>query len=506
MNPPPRLARPLLACWPLLLSACAVSVPAPDVAVTAPASWMTADPAQAALPHAGSPAQLRAWWQQWNDPVLLHLLDSAQQASPGVAAATTRVAQARHAVVSAGAAGSPAVNAAAGVGRSVSLVNTPPLTQASAGLQVAWELDLFGGQQAAATAADQRLQASQALWHEARVAVAAEVARQYVGWRSCQQMLRIARADAQARDTVARLTQDRARAGFESPANAALAQASAAQGRMLVTQLQAGCDAALQGLAALTAIDAAALKQQLQAGSVPPEAVATAKVDQKGRANLADPSSANSLLSAELPVLPANALPLVLPARLLAQRPDVWAAQRGVAAASADVGSAQADRYPRLGLSGQITAIGTRGAGGDGQTWSVGPLQLSLPLFDAGRRASQVQVQQAAYDEAVLAYRASVRTAVREVEQALLALHSTAARQADAAIATQGFVRALQAATDRHRAGLGSLLELEDTRRSALAAEQALADLSRERLLAWVDLYRAYGGGWAQPAASASAS
>ena len=88
----------------------------------------------------------------------------------------------------------------------------------------------------------------------------------------------------------------------------------------------------------------------------------------------------------------------------------------------------------------------------------------------------------------------------------LRARHSTAAGQAEPAIATQGFAQALQAATDRHRAGLGSLLELEDTRRSALAAEQALADLSRERLLAWVDLYRAYGGGWAQPAASASAS
>ena len=503
MNPP-RLARPLLACWPLLLSACAVSVPAPDVAVTAPASWMTADPAQTALPHAGSPAQLQAWWQQWNDPVLLHLLDTAQQASPGVAAAATRVAQARHAVVSAGATGSLAVNAAAGAGRSVGQVNMPPLTQASSGLQVAWELDLFGGQQAAATAADQRLQASQAQWHEARVAVAAEVARQYVGWRSCQQMLRIARADAQARDTVARLTQDRARVGFESPANAALVQASAAQGRMLVTQQQAGCDATLQGLAAITAMDAAALKQQLQASSAPPVTAQLAAADQAGRANYPYASSANGIFSYEIPALPDNALPLVLPARLLAQRPDVWAAQRGVAAASADVGSAQADRYPRLGLSGQITAIGTRGAGGDGQTWSVGPLQLSLPLFDAGRRASQVQVQQAAYDEAVLAYRASVRTAVREVEQALLALHSTAARQADAAIATQGFARALQAATDRHRAGLGSLLELEDTRRSALAAEQALADLSRERLLAWVDLYRAYGGGWAQPAASIS--
>jgi outer membrane protein TolC len=194
--------------------------------------------------------------------------------------------------------------------------------------------------------------------------------------------------------------------------------------------------------------------------------------------------------------LPPDSLPVALPAQLLAQRPDVFAAQRAVAAASADVGAAEADRYPRLGLSGNIVGIRTRGAGGDGSTWSVGPLQLSVPLFDAGRRAGQVKVQQAAYGEAVVAYRASVRTAVREVEQALVALHSTDAALPDAQAAATGFARALQAATDRHRAGLGSLLELEDTRRSALATELALAQLNRDRLLAWVDLYRALGGGW----------
>jgi outer membrane protein, multidrug efflux system len=281
------------------------------------------------------------------------------------------------------------------------------------------------------------------------------------------------------------LTDDRARAGFDAPANASLTQASAAQGRMNTVQQQARCDAALKGLVALTGVDESTLRVQLT--SIPD--IANKSTQTSGEAH------SNHQIQ-PLPVLPSNALPVALPAQLLAQRPDVFAAQRAVAAASADVGTAEADRFPRLGLSGNITAINTRGAGGDGNTWSVGPLQLSVPLFDAGRRAGQVKVQQAAYDEAVVAYRASVRTAVREVEQALVELNSTAARQADAAVATQGFVRALQAATDRHRAGLGSLLELEDTRRSALAAELALAELSRDRLLAWVDLYRALGGGW----------
>lgn len=477
-----------LALLPLALVACAVSSPPTSVSVAAPAAWQTgltpaATPVSA--PHGGSAAQLKAWWQQWNDPLLLDLLEQAQQASPSVAAAATRVAQARQTVVVATAAGSPSVNASVGAGRGVNMVNMPPASTFSLGVQAAWELDLFGAQQAASNAADQRLQAAGAQWHEARVAVAAELARQYTGWRACQLALRITQDDARSRSAIAQLTDARARAGFEAPANAALVQASAAQGRMNTVQQQARCDTALKGLVALAGVDEAALHVQLMGN----KKVANSSF------NKSDTATFDYKFQA-LPVLPPTTLPVGVPAQLLAQRPDVFAAQRAVAAASADVGSAEADRYPRLGLSGNITALNTRGVGGDGTTWSVGPLQLSVPWFDAGRRAGQVKVQHAAYEEAVVAYRASVRTAVREVEQALVELNSTAARQADAAVATQGFVRALQAATDRHRAGLGSLLELEDVRRSALAAELALAELSRDRLLAWVDLYRALGGGW----------
>ncbi len=118
-----------------------------------------------------------------------------------------------------------------------------------------------------------------------------------------------------------------------------------------------------------------------------------------------------------------------LPAQVLAQRPDVYNAEREVAAASADVASAQAQRYPRLTLSGSVGAAQVRmgGVTTDLNTWNyIGPLALSVPIFDGGRRAAQTDAAQARYDEAASQYRAKVRQAVSEVEQALVRLQSTA--------------------------------------------------------------------------------
>lgn len=484
---PPILRKAATVLLPGLLGGCAnllpaLAVPPTEVSAPTPSAW--AAPAPQA--HGGALPKLQGWWQQWNDPLLLDLMGRAQQASPSVAAAATRVAQARHEAVAAGASASPSVQGSVGVSRAISYVDYPIATQASAGLQARWELDLMGGLAAAQRGVADRLSASEAQWHDARVAVAAEVARQYTGWRACQQTLHIAQADTQARESTARLVQAQASAGMQAPAQAALAPASAAQGRMQTIQQASRCDASLKALVALTDSDEALLRQRL----APP-------AGSPGHA-----AAAREWMGPALPSAAQLPPPPTLPAVLLAQRPDVFSAQKAVAAASADVGVAEADRYPRLSLSGQIAAVGTRGAGGDGPTWSIGPLQLSLPLLDGGLRTSQATLARARYDETVVAYQATVRGAVREVEQALLELHSIAQREADADLATQGFARALQATTERQRAGLANLLELEDTRRSALSAQLTLTELARDRVLAWVDLYRAYGGGWQAPAPS----
>ena len=187
-----------------------------------------------------------------------------------------------------------------------------------------------------------------------------------------------------------------------------------------------------------------------------------------------------------------------LPADTLTQRPDVFSAEREVAAASAEIGTAHAERYPRLSLSGAIGQSRVRAGGLTStlDTWSIGPLALTLPLFDGGRRAANVDAAVARYEEAAALYRARVRQAVREVEEALIKLQSTAARGQDARLAVEGYRASFTGTEARFKSGLGSLFELEDARRTLLSAETGLLSLQRERALAWVALYRAAGGGW----------
>ncbi|MFP5394046.1 MAG: TolC family protein, partial [Gammaproteobacteria bacterium] len=170
---------------PLALAGC-VSMPPAQVSAPLPQAW------QAPLPHNGSLTDLSQWWRAQGDPLLLQLVDAAQAASPTIAAAQARLAQARAERTAAGAALLPSLDASASVSRASKQGTQPTGTTSQAGFQTAWEIDLFGGGRAARNAADERLAGSSALWHDARVAVAAEVANQYYALRACQQLLDVA--------------------------------------------------------------------------------------------------------------------------------------------------------------------------------------------------------------------------------------------------------------------------------------------------------------------------
>ncbi|RJF99961.1 efflux transporter outer membrane subunit [Noviherbaspirillum saxi] len=456
-----------LACLTPLLTACAIQPVPTKVDANPPAQW------HAPLPHDGNPHKLAEWWNQHNDPLLTELIAAAQEASPTVSAASARIAQARANRVAAAAALLPTADASLSATRARSQPPTPTGSALQAGMQTAWEIDLFGGNRAGRTAAEERLAGAEAGWHEARVSVAAELASQYYSLRSCELLLAIARSDAGSRAETARLAKLSAEAGFQSPANAALARASAADANSRATQQQAQCELDVKALVALTAISETPLRQRLGAMSA---------------------------------VLPQSFMLSVdrLPANVLAQRPDIFNTEREVAAASADLGSAQAQRYPRLTLSGSLgaTRFRTGGAEVDLTTWSIGPLALSVPVFDGGRRIAIAEAARARYDDAVVRYRAQVRQAVREVEQALVSLQSTSSRSDDARIAAEGYRRSFAATEALYGGGLASLVELEESRRTRLAAELAVVSLQRERIAAWIALYRAAGGGWnaiAQP-------
>lgn len=446
---------------PLWLAACAVSRPTPEVQASVPTQW------QAPLPHHGRVADLARWWGRQNDPLLVDLILAAQNVSPDIAQARSRLAQARATQVAARAALLPSLDGQASASRGFNEQAGGLASTAQAAVQAGWELDLFGGNAAASDAARERLSGAAAQWHEARVSVAAEAALQYTAYRSCEQQRAVAESDAQSRGETARLALQSEKAGFTAPATAALASASFSDAKVRAERQRMQCEINLKTLVALTGIG--------------------------------EPEMRSRLASAA-PVQAPEALFAIadIPAQALAQRPDVYAAEREVAAASADVGQARADRYPRLSLSGSIGRgwLSTGGASLSTNTWSIGPVALSLPIFDAGRRAAQVDAAEARYDEAAQRYRAQVRKAVSEVEQALVQLDSTATRSGDAQQAVSGYRRSFVATEARWRAGLASLVELEDARRTMLAAETGLVALQQERMAAWITLYRAVGGGW----------
>ncbi len=465
---------------PFWLAGCALNAPPAQVDAVTPSRWFAplpaapatpvADSPAAQLPHHGTLTDLSQWWQQQNDPLLVELIQAAQTVSPTVATALSRIAQSRATSVSADAALIPKLDATASVNRTNMQEPLPLGTTSQAALQPSWEVDLFGGNRATSRAALSRFQGAQAGWHDARVSVAAEVANRYYSLRTCGKLLAVTQSDADSRAETAHLSDLSAQAGFEAPATAALARASAAEARGRVTQQRTLCDLDVKALVALTAIDEPALRKKVAESSPPPAPAAMIALDS-------------------------------LPAQTLEQRPDVFIAEREVAAASADVGSAQAARYPRLSLSGSIgvARFYSAGVSTDLQTWAIGPVSLSLPIFDGGARAANVDAAQANYDAAVISYRGTVRQAVREVEEALVNLQSTTARSVDAGVAVEGYRASFEGTESLYRNGLASLLDLEDSRRLRLASELNAVSLERDRMSAWIALYRAAGGGWRNP-------
>lgn len=463
-------ARSAACAAALLLGACTVSPPASRVSAPLAEAWY------APLPHAGSLNDLRDWWARLDDPALLVLIDAAEQASASVAAAASRIAQARVTEVTAGAALGPSVDSSVAAQRGNATFGIPLNTTLRAGLQASWEVDMFGRNQLALTAARERSAGARSLWHDARVSVAAEVATQLLSRRTCLRRLALAEDDQRSRAETARLTAINVRAGFAPGSAEQRSQASVADGQAGVLQLRTQCELPVKALVALTALPEPAVRTELAR-------------------------------SREWPRAPLTPIPAV-PAQLLSQRPDVFNAERELAAAAADVGNAQAQRLPRLSLTGSVGRA-RFSAGGQTvmlDTWSLGPFTLSLPLVDGGRLKVNIEAAQAAYDEAVAQYRGKVLNAVREVEEALLNLDSAAGRAEATRLSASRQASAFEAEQRRYQSGLASLLELEDSRRALLQARQSMIEREQEQAGQWIALYRALGGGFTPEPAAPTAS
>lgn len=464
----------MLACG---LSAC-VSV-GPDYrapAVTAPAAWQ-------AVPLEGTattaPDSLARWWEQLADPQLSALVADVLAANPDLDAARAALRAARASRDAAAAQRYPSVIASGGVTRSTALGGERTLYDA--GFDAGWEFDVFGGLRRAVEAADAERDAALAELRAARVSLVAEVALNYIDLRAFQMRLAIARANLDSQTETLQITRWRAEAGLASALDVEQARSNREATRAQIPTLDTGRAGAEHRLATLTGRAPGSLHAALAA--------------------------ADGARDGLLPALPAS-VALSIPAEALRQRPDIAAAERRLAAATARVGQAEAARYPSFSLGGSIglQALGLSTFTGGGQVARSLAASVSGPVFDAGRLRAQVEAQDALREQRLAAYRKAVLAALEEVQNALVALADGRRRQQALVEAVDAARNAALYARHRYASGLIDFQTVLSTERSLLTLEDSLASAEAARLTALVQLYKALGGGWSPADTATQAS
>lgn len=500
--------------------------------VKTPSAWNGVPTGDATTqPAAGPttrPAQVDTWWNTLDDPILNSLLMRSVESNLDLRVATARVREARAArgVVAAdlwpqiGVSGSyrygggslntgakqqseslgskvkdAAIGAAVGSLTSGQTVTAQDISQKvlnqvgstvlndklaktekqshrgqnlfQAGFDASWELDVFGGTRRAVEAADADVAAVEDNRNDILISVLSEVALNYVQLRGYQRRLAIARENIVAQQATLDLTQKRQKAGlYASMLDVAQAQAQLAGTQSNVPLL-------------ITAIKQTIYQISVLLGQSP--ATLMAELDKDGA----------------IPKVPGE-VPVGLPSDLLRRRPDIRAAERDLAAATARIGEATAELFPRFSLTGafgpqsrNINQILDRNS----LSWSIGP-GVSWPIFDGWRIRSNIEVQNARQEQSLATYEKTVLTAFQDVENALIAYTSEQIRHEALANAVEASQRAKTLSNELYVHGMGEFLNVLEAQRAIYSSQDALVDCETSVITNLISLYKALGGGW----------
>jgi NodT family efflux transporter outer membrane factor (OMF) lipoprotein len=469
------------AVWPSLLAACAGCAVGPNYvrpSAPVPAKYKelpSTTPAESGAWKEAQPRDLARrgeWWEVFGDPELDALEAQVTAANQTIAQAEAAFRGARALARGARAGFFPTVGIGASATRSSGIstrssaapgVAAPTVTTYSLPVDVAWELDLFGGVRRSVEAGVAGAQASAANLEAVRLAMHAELALDYFVLHGLDSEKQLLDSTVAAYRTALQLTENRFNQGVASGIDVAQAQTQLESVRAQATDLsiaRAQAEHAIAVLVGKAPGDFALAARPL--GIVPPE------------------------------------IPAGVPSELLERRPDVAAAERLVAAANAQIGVARAAYFPTLTLTGsagyQSSSL-ARFFSLPNRFWSLGPA-LAETLFAGGRRRAANEQAMAAYDAAVAAYRGSALSAFQEVEDNLAALRILAAESEQQAAAVAAAERSLKMAEDQYRAGITTYLQVVSAQTAALANERTAVNLATGRLTASVNLIKALGGGW----------
>ena len=464
----PSVSQTTVCLCTVLLTACAVGPRYAAPSIDAEARWM-------ADANTG-PIDL-SWWHSFNDPLLDELVQSAVSSNPDLRQAQARLQEARADRAAAMGQRLPQLDVDAAVNRNAFSEDGPIPVQRIPGFQrdynlfeasfdASWEIDLWGYHRRTVEAARDRVQSADESRRDMLMRVVTEVARSYIDLRSAQQRLVSAQADADAQADEARLIGQRWQLGEASHFDFLRADAQARTARALLPDLDAAAHEAVFRLEVLI--------------GRPPEALAS---------RLLQPSS--------MPAAPAL-VAVGLRSEVLRRRPDVRHAERELAAATADVGVATADLFPRLSLVGSIgqeSLTAHNFVQPESTTFAVGP-SLHWPVFAGGTIRARVQAASARTDAATAAYDAAVLAALSDSETALNRYATSQRAREERNLALQQTAAALTLARQRYHAGEDDLVVLLDTQSAYSLSEQQSIAAEAAALSALVSVYKALGGGW----------
>jgi NodT family efflux transporter outer membrane factor (OMF) lipoprotein len=424
---------------------------------------------------------LARWWLVFNDPIMNGLMQRATAANLDLKLAQARVRQAwaTRGVV-AGALG-PSLAATIAYERSranVSNADGPGAEitndQYQAGFDASWEIDIFGGRRRSLEAATADLQAAEESRRDVLVSLLAEVARNYIDLRAYQQQIAITQQNLAAQQHSAKLTRERFKGGFVSGLDVANAEAQAATTAALVPLLETSAQQTIHNLSILIGQPPAALNGELA------------------------PAGA-------IPAVPP-AVPLGIPSDLLRRRPDIRQAESRIHGATARIGVATAEFFPKFTISGAIGVRSTDfGALFDWSNhyWSFGPSML-WRLFESGRVRAGVEVQKALQEQEMILYRQTVLGALQEVENALVASTQEQRHREALDKAVSANRKAFRLAETLYTEGLTDFINVLQAQRALFLTESELVQSTAKVSTHLVALYKALGGGW-EAASSESA-
>jgi outer membrane protein, multidrug efflux system len=458
----------------LLLAGCAVgpNYKRPQAAV--PTQWTVA-------PTRGTETkspETDEWWASFQDPELNSLVGRAASRNLDLKLALERVQEARAARGVARSGYFPSIDAAASGTRNRQNVIAPVGPQNSpiiapvefnnfqGGLSASWELDVFGGVRRSVQAATADATAAEENRRDVLVILLGDVGRSYAQLRGFQRRLEIANKNIKTQQDTLDLTSARAKAGLATELDVSRAAAQLESTKAVVPTLLSGIDVSIHRLSVLLGEEPGALRSELEKTSPIPSAGPEVDVG--------------------------------LPSDLLERRPDIRRSEAQLAAATARIGEAKADLFPRFVLTGtagrQATQLHdlTLGAG---NFFSAGP-GISLPLFTGGRIRSNIAVQTSRQREALIGYQSTVLSALEEVENALVGYSQEQERRDRLNEAVSHSQLAVDLATEQYKAGLVDFLSVLDAQRDLYANEDQLVQSQTNVTTDLVGLYRALGGGW----------